>query len=554
MQDSAFQQPGVLHHNIFIVGIDEATLAEFGPFHLWSRYLMAQAIEILNSGYGQPAVIAIDILYSEAAYDENDAALALAVQNADNVVLASSVIMGVEGTALSPVPIGMNLPFDALLPHVEHGIVNGIIDPDGIIRNALTHIEFGENIYYSFSVAIAAMYTGQGLSDFTHANPEVFIHFTGLPGDQGLPGDFFEMSFVDIFDPFFDPDWYDGAIILIGPYALGMMDHHIVASGIMYGVEIHANVLQMLLDGNYKQHASDFVKIAIIFAFIVFAMLAGEFLSMRFATPLIIGLGIGYWFFAINFYGQGIVLQVLSPQIALAIPLLYNIIYRYIIEATEKNRMRNVFKKYVDASLADILVEEGRSGDEIGQKRHIAVLFADVRGFTPLSESLQDNPERIVQILNEYLQLTSTSVFNNNGSVDKFIGDSTMALFNGFVEQEDYVYKAVKSAWDMKEAGDALNKELKEQFGVDIGFGIGVHCGEAVVGNLGPSFRKDFTAIGDPVNTAARLESNAQRSQVLISQEVYNILEGRIHAERLEPMKLKGKSEPMEIYSLTGMV
>ena len=554
VQDAAFQNPGIQHPNIYIVGIDEPTLAEFGPFHLWSRYRMAQAIEILNSGQGQPAVIAVDILYAEAGYDENDAALVRAMQNSNNVVLASSVIMSTYGLDLTPVPVGLTLPFNALRPYVEHGIVNAIVDADGVIRNALTHIEFGGNIYYSFPASIAAMYRGHGLTYFTSINPEVFIHYTGLPGEQGLPGDFFEMSFKEIFQPDFDPDWYDGAVILIGPYALGMMDHHLVPTGVMYGVEIHANVLQMLLDGNYKLFASVYTMLAIVFALVIFAMGVGEFLDMRIGAPTIIGVGIGYWFLSLHIYEQGHVMQMLNPQLALALPLLYHIIYRYVIEATEKARLRNAFRKYVDASLADRLVQEDRSSDEIGQKRHIAILFADVRGFTPLSERLKDSPEQIVQILNDYLQLTSTAVFNNNGNVDKFIGDSTMALFNGFVEQEDYIYKAVKSAWDMKLAGDNLNEELKKQFGVDVGFGIGVHCGEAIVGNLGPSFRKDFTAIGDPVNTAARLESNAKPSQVLISEDVYKALEGRIRAERLEPMNLKGKSELIGIYSLTGIM
>ena len=128
-----------------------------------------------------------------------------------------------------------------------------------------------------------------------------------------------------------------------------------------------------------------------------------------------------------------------------------------------------------------------------------------------------------------------------------------MALFNGFVNLDDYVYKAVKAAWDMVEGAAAVNEAIKTKYGIDIGFGVGIHCGSAIVGNLGPSFRKDYTAIGDTVNTAARLESNAERSQVLISREVYDLLGDRIEAESIGEIPLKGKSVPLEVFALTGV-
>jgi class 3 adenylate cyclase len=170
-----------------------------------------------------------------------------------------------------------------------------------------------------------------------------------------------------------------------------------------------------------------------------------------------------------------------------------------------------------------------------------------------MTERLRETPEKIVETLNNYLELTSKSVFNNGGSVDKFIGDATMALFNGFVPLEDYIYKAVKAAWDMVQGAGAVNELIREKHGIDIGFGVGVHCGEAIVGNLGPSFRKDYTAIGDTVNTAARLESNAKRSQVLISRDVYDLLGDRIKAESIGEIPLKGKSVPLEVFALAGV-
>jgi len=128
-----------------------------------------------------------------------------------------------------------------------------------------------------------------------------------------------------------------------------------------------------------------------------------------------------------------------------------------------------------------------------------------------------------------------------------------MALFNGFVPLDDHVFAAAKAAWDMVQKAESVNQSILRQFGVEVGFGVGLHCGEAIVGNLGPSFRKDYTAIGDTVNTAARLESNAQKSQVLISDDVYQIIRERIEAAPLEPMQLKGKSEAVKVHALMGI-
>jgi len=558
LQDAAFQRYGMRHPDIFVVGIDEFTLEEFGLFEHWSRERMAEAINILNADPNTaPAVIAIDILFTEQGLiSDFDDALIEAVRGSNNVVLASLFDVGIDRQTLSLEPTILNhlRPIDGLLPYVRYGPVNGTTDADGVKRSAMLREIFQGEVVYSFPVMIAqtyADYWGFELeADFLNYHFETYIRYTDAPGA------FFDLSFADIFEPWFNPVMYAGAIVMIGPYASGMQDHYAVSISFqtMHGVEIHANVVQMLLDGVFKQHASQWVGLAIIAVLLILAMLFGELLDIRIALAIFVVLGIGYFFVALWIYDQGYVLPLLSPLVALGVVFLYQLVYEYILQAVEKGRVRNIFKKYVDPKLVDTLISAAEAdSNAVGHKKHIAVLFADVRGFTPMTEAMRDTPENIVEILNEYLELTSSSVFNNGGSVDKFMGDGTMALFNGFVPQEDYVYKAVKAAWDMVCGAEAVNKSIKDRLGIDIGFGVGVHCGEAIVGNLGPVFRKDYTAIGDAVNTAARLESNSERSQVLISQDVYDILEGRIEVESIGSIPLKGKSEPLEVYQLTAV-
>ena len=132
--------------------------------------------------------------------------------------------------------------------------------------------------------------------------------------------------------------------------------------------------------------------------------------------------------------------------------------------------------------------------------------------------------------------------------LDKFIGDATMATFNAPFDVDDYIFRAVKAASDMRDGAAALADKLWEKFGKKVSFGIGVNCGEAVVGNIGCEFRMDYTAIGDTVNTAARLESRAGAGEILISKAVYDNLKGRITAEEVGQMELKGKSNAVTVY------
>lgn len=168
-----------------------------------------------------------------------------------------------------------------------------------------------------------------------------------------------------------------------------------------------------------------------------------------------------------------------------------------------------------------------------------------------MSEILE--PEQVVEILNNYLELTTKCIFKNKGTLDKFVGDATMAVFNSPFDLDDYVYRAVCAAWDIVQGGIELEGKLLERFGRSVGFGVGVNCGPAVVGNIGCEFRMDFTAIGDTVNTAARLEANAKKGQVLISDVVYERVKDRVLVDAVGAIPLKGKSNEVFVYSVVGL-
>ena len=554
LQDAQYQRPGTIDSpDIFVFGIDVQSQDEFGPFQHWSRQIMADAVNILNRDKEySPAVIAIDISFigesSDKTADEN---LAAAAENGGNVVLVCNALFDSSNATIT----ALETPYPSLAKFTTYGLSNAIFEKDNVIRFAPLKIRFQGETVYSFPYEVYKKFTGEATNEFVEANNEAYITYYQKPGGYyGAEG--FGLSFSDIFQDDFEPEYFADCIVFIGPYSPGMMDAYTtpVSSEQMYGVEIHANVTQMLLEGNFKTHIPRVISLIILLALIILTFLVGQKTDIRIFLLILTALSVIYVILALWIFAIGYISMLIYPIFSFAAIYVYQLVYGYVLEAMEKQKVKSAFKKYVDPKLVDKLMETGEANnDEIGAKKDIAVLFVDVRGFTPMTEALKDQPELIVSILNEYLELTSTAVFNNGGSVDKFIGDATMALFNGFVPLPDYEYKAVKAAWDIVQGASAVNASIKEKYNVDVGFGVGVNCGEAIVGNIGPSFRKDYTAIGDTVNTAARLESNAKRSQVLISKQVYDKVKDRIEAASVGEIPLKGKSIKLEVFSVENV-
>ncbi len=251
----------------------------------------------------------------------------------------------------------------------------------------------------------------------------------------------------------------------------------------------------------------------------------------------------------LNLFGYYIL--ILIPTGLVIIITIFNLFVRYWATKYSSYKMETTFKKYVDENVVEQIVQNGGKAQIGGVKKDIAVLFVDIRGFTSLSESL--DPEQIVEILNQYLTLAAVAVFKYNGTLDKFIGDAAMAVFNSPTNLEDYEYRAVCAAWELLSSASELNNFCQKQYGKQVTFGIGIQCGEAVIGNIGCESRMDYTAIGDTVNTAARLEGIAAPGQILISEEMNERLKGRIQTNFAGEYTLKGKKHNVKVYALKGI-
>ena len=548
---------------VVMVEIDDRALEVIGPYEEWGRGIMAQVIETLNqSEECRPAATGLDVLYTGEKDPENDAWLAEAAGAYDNVVTACAAVFGdsIENNDdgsfyVNTFSVQMfDEPYEALREAADLGHINAMLDTDGVLRHHLLKYTLpdGREIP-SMALRLAEKYReyyGEKLEKLPPMDERGFWHVPFY----GVPGDFDEsISVADVLTGAVPPEYFAGKLVFIGPYAVGFQDSFITAAdhaAPMYGMEFQANAAQALLSGEFVFKADERLQLAVLFLTLLGTFYCFWRQPVFKATAVWLLTCGGYLGITKWLYARGTILHVLWIPVGVTILYVGCIAYNYISAALEKRRITNTFKRYTAPEIVNEILEQGEAALELGGRlTNIAVLFVDVRGFTPMSELLK--PTEVVEILNRYLTLISDCIMRNHGTLDKFVGDAAMAFWGAPIPQEDYVMHAVQAARDMVKGSEALSKELMEKYGRTVSFGIGVHAGEAVVGNIGSPQRMDYTAIGDTVNTAARLEANAPGGTIYISRAVADALEGRICVTSLgDSVKLKGKKAGFEVLIL----
>lgn len=564
--DKAYTKLNGVDNNIILIGVDEETLDEYGNFNLWSRAKMAELIDYLYSDEeNSPIVVGVDCMFIDPIDAQGDHALAQAASKG-NVITASNIVY--RGTVVTDENgkkyydemhiADIENPYDELMTSSKVGFSNACIASDGYVRYAMNSVQYVDDNgvssdYDSFAYALYKEYAaakGEAVVTPKTSDNGQFRFFY-----SGESREFSHVSFARVLDGTVPREAFKDAIVLVGAYAPGFMDSYqpaIDRGNTMYGVEIHANIIQAYMQGKTAVRVNMWLFALIMIVIAAAFTVLGKKQRLIFTLIESALIAVLYTLIGRLVAGKGIWIPLCYLYLYLILADIYFVIEKYVIERIRRRKTLDVFKKYVAPQVVDELSKAGDFNVVLGgQKREVAVLFVDIRGFTPLSESLQ--PEQVVSILNEYLAHTTDCIFRHNGTLDKFVGDATMAVFNAPFDLDDYLYEAVATAWDIKQGSKELGERLYEKFGKKVGFGIGVNCGEAVVGNIGCDFRMDYTAIGDTVNTAARLESNAKAEEILISEKVYLQLKNRIDAEEVGEIPLKGKSDKINVYRVTGM-
>jgi adenylate cyclase len=359
-----------------------------------------------------------------------------------------------------------------------------------------------------------------------------------------------------------DGAFFKGKIVIVG--AAAQIQHDFVATPIdenMHGPAMHLHTLAAALDHEFVRE----VPIQDDFVFIIIAALLAWCVVAFVRRPLfcilvLIGITVAYLIATRVLYDRdGLLMMVVPPLIVFSGSGVFGLGFEYALERREKLRTRRTLERYVSKNLVKEILENPGSyySSMLGARKPVTVLFSDLIGFTSLSE--RADPAALVSQLNRYLSAMVPMVFDNGGTLDKFIGDAIMAVWGNVSSHgaADDAKAAVRAAFGMRKMMAKLNEQWRTEGVIPLAFGVGINHGDAVVGNVGsyePHERLDPTVIGDAVNLASRLEALTRqyRVDILIGASAANLVRDEFQLRSVDLVQVKGKTEPVDVFALVG--
>jgi len=503
--------------NIVIISIDDYSINKIGRWP-WDRDVFARILIDIDN----PRAIGMDLSFFEES--EDDVQLREQIRSIDNLVLAAEIN---DHQLFKPI-------FDA-----EYGYVNFKADPDGIIR------KFDATLSTEVSPFAVAVYRKSFDESFVPKNKELVINFANKPGS------FTTRTAYEVLNKKID---FTDKIVLIGATAPNLHDNFFVptSNGIaMNGVEIHASVLQNLILNNFlvKQGSSSIIILVALVGMLGMFILSR--LRVYYSILIVPTIVLIYAFLSIFIFDSfNYVLDLLFFPMALIVFTGSGIGINYLEQKKHSAFLTGAFGKYISKDLLAEIIDRNSELKLGGGKRVITIFFSDVRGFTSISEKLK--PEQLVHLLNEYLTKMTKIILDNKGTVDKFIGDAVMAFWNAPVIEKDHEKLACETAATQIKTLVGLREEWKKQDFPEIRIGIGIHTGEAIIGNMGSEDRFDYTAMGDTINLGSRLEGLTKQYgvEIIVSESTFDKVKKDFKFRKLDMVKVKGKKIPVVIYEL----
>jgi adenylate cyclase len=543
---------------IVIVAWDQNTYDDPSLNGEWDRATTARLVDILHKAGAR--LIMIDRLY-ESSGVAGSTALAASMRKAGNVVIAQELILSnsslTNSTGLEPLD-----PSIAAAARAS-GLVNipspETADPNARYRAYLNDFEWSQGQFKaSFALAGARLLGGKPAGK----EQDFLINFVGpigsfpfysmrdvLHGDPGLLSSLSGKIVLVGDDLSTDKDYIDTPM-----QSLGAGDAYAVQDK-MYGIEYNANALNTILEQNPLRRPDTPGQIALTFPLAIIAAIWSVrgrlYSSLLVAGGLICLLLAGAWF---AFVWADTWIDPAAPLLATVVTPLAVLGVRYTTEERANREVRSLFGRYVAPSVVSRIVDDPDAFGLEGELREITVLFSDIRGFTTLSEGM--DPTRIVRMLSRYFTAMVEEIQGQGGTVDKYVGDAIMALFGAPEDQPDAPVRAVRAALGMQRRLAALNAELAEMVGKPIETGIGLHHGPAAVGVIGAPSKREYSAIGDTVNTASRLEGLTKDVgyAIVAGETVIRALPSDLAAEvgpqDLGEVTVKGKAGAVRVFGL----
>ncbi len=456
------------------------------------------------------------------------------------------------------------------------GFFNAPPDADGIVRRASLVLPYGRtknpdewDIYPSLDLMTARAYLGPPAQDMNliygpqgiveiRFGKALLLHPDGrgqmMINYQGPASTFSHYSIVDVLEKTFPPGAFQGKIILIGATATGIGDlRGTPYGGTTYpGVEIHANVIDNILNERFLKHGFR-QALADVLLILFFGIPLGIWMALVSPRWMWFGVSLLLPMIAVNFWAflHGWWLNLLVPALTLSTNVLLVSLYRSLFEEKEKRRVRSAFGQYLSPEVIRRLLVNPQLVEP--RKTDITVMFSDIRGFTTISEKL--DAQELALFLNQYLSDMTSLVFEHHGTLDKYIGDAVMAFWGAPFEELGHAARGCNTGLKMMDRVREMQKKWEAEGKPHLDIGIGLNTGVASVGNMGSVLRYGYTALGDTVNLSSRLEglNKDYGTHILVNETTYAAAkdEGFVFRE-LDLIRVKGKLQPVTIYELIG--
>jgi len=472
---------------------------------------------------------------------------------------------GREYDSVSP-----NLP--AFAEHAKNfGYYNVIPDADGVVRRVPSIMRFRGSFYPSLDMAAYLAYTNRPLDEVSvYFNPNglerIDIGKLSIPTDPegfvqidfyGRAGAFPTYPLSDVVQRKVPPEVFRDQLVLIGPTATGIADMAVTPfqTEAFPGVEVHANFIKNLLDGQFIRRSPHENLIDLGFI-LLFSLAAGVLLNVvppvRATVILVVSLALFLGLAQYLFSAQRTWIAAFLPTATLTVNYAAIVSYRFFFEERERKKVHGTFQQYVAPSIINQLLEHPEQLRLGGEERELTAMFSDIRGFTSISEGMA--PGALVELLNEHLSEMTEVIFQYWGTLDKYIGDSIMAFWGAPYPQPDHQERACKAGIAMLKALQVLQVRWKAQGKPQLNIGIGINTGPMLVGNMGSKRRFNFTIMGDNVNLASRLEGLNKEfgTRLIVSETTYQAVQGKMLARELDLIRVTGKTRPVRIYELLG--
>ena len=563
-----------LSQDIAVITIDEKAIEKYGQWP-WKRDVLADVIIKLREA--EVGIIVLPILFSEEDRLGGDKQLAEVLQY--GVVISQ---VGTTQANKNAVPRGIAKINDPIAYMFEWpgmlgpipllgekasgvGVVNTVPEVDGVVRRIPLIMKIGNDTYPAMAIEVIRVATGA--PSYQVKAGEGGIIAMRVPGFSTIKTDsngriwlrwnkeYDTISLADLDQV----GKFKGKTVIISTTAEGLNSIVATPLGEKYMYEITASTLSTVLDGkNITRVDISFISeltVAFLLGCVIILItrfLPYWFIGIKLLSWYIISVWLSYYFFTTHL----MLVDVSWIIITFTIVGFHSVFLRFILEFKLKQQIRKQFEKYLDPRQVAILVKNPEKLKLGGVRKEMSFLFMDIVGFTPISEHYKnkDDPEGLVELINEFLNEISMIILNNGGMIDKFMGDCCMAVFGAPLDMKNHAEMAIKSAKEIEEKVKELKVIYKERGLPDINVGTGVNTGIAIVGNMGSKTRLDYSVVGDAVNLAARLEATAGRHEHIENKTIWSSytqeqLPDTFKTKSIGDIKVKGKEELIKIFT-----